>query len=136
VNTCYSEYEAAHHRQTLLHEATIEREIQLAVHREINDKFGGKYFWYEVLALPIPFYDAQYANIAQTLAYGAFRRRTQSLVWMVGSAAFGLGLLVGGWLNLEVVLGLGCIAALVACVPVALRSIALFRRRLMKPALR
>jgi len=135
MNTCYSEYEVAHHRQTLLHEAEVERSIQQA-HRETHDKFGGRYFWYEVLALPIPFYDAQYANISQTLAYDAFRRRTQSLVWMVGSAAFGLGLLVGGWLNLEVVLALGCIAALVACVPVALRSIALLKRRVLKPVLR
>lgn len=135
MNTCYSEYEAALHRQTLLQEAAIEREVQ-RVQREIHDKFGGKYFWYEVLALPIPFYNAQYANITQTLAYDTFRRRTQSLIWMVGSAAFGLGLLVGGWLKLEVVLVFGCIAALVACVPVALRSLALLRRRIMKPALR
>ncbi len=136
MNTCYSEYEAAHHRQTLLHEAEVERAIGQAHRREAHDKFGGKYFWYEVLALPIPFYDAQHANISQTLAYDAFRSRTQSLVMTVASAAFGLGLLVGGWLNLEVVLALGCIAALVACVPVALRSIVLLRRRLAKPALR
>lgn len=135
MNTCYSEYEAAHHRQTLLYEAEVEREMQRG-QRETHDKYGGKYFWYEALALPIPFYDAQHANIAQTLAYDVFRRRTQVLVWMVGSAAFGLGLLVGGWLKLEVVLALGCLAALVACMPVMLRSLALLRRRMMKPALR
>jgi hypothetical protein len=132
--TCYSEYEAAHHRQTLLHEAEVERNIQQA-RRETSAKFGGKYFWYEVLALPIPFYDAQHANIAQSLTYDAFRRRTQSLVVIVASLAFGLGLLAGAWLNVELALALGCIAALVACVPVARRSLALFKRRRVRPAL-
>ena len=135
MNTCYSEYEVTHHRQTLLHEAEVERAIGQSHRREAHDKFGGKYFWHEVLALPIPFYDVQHANISQTLAYDTFRSRTQSLVMTVASAAFGLGLLVGGWLNLEVVLALGCIAALMACVPVALRSIGLLRRRMAKPAL-
>jgi hypothetical protein len=136
MNTCYSEYEAAHHRQSLLHEAEVERAIRQAHRREAHDKFGRKYFWYEVLALPIPFYDAQHANISQTLAYDTFRSRTQLLVMTVASAAFGLGLLIGGWLKLEVVLVSGCIAALMACMPVALRSIVLLKRRMAKPALR
>jgi hypothetical protein len=135
MHTCYSEYEAAHHRQTLLHEAEVERQIQRA-RRETSDKFGGKYFWYEVLALPIPFYDARHANISQSFAYDAFRRRTQALVVMVASVAFGLGLLVGAWLNVEVVLALGCIAALVACVPVTRRSLILLKKRMVKPVWR
>jgi hypothetical protein len=139
VNICYSEYEVAHHQQTLLHDAQVERDIQqvqAGKYRETHDKFGGRYFWSEVLALPIPFYDAQHANVSQSLAYDTFRRRTQSLVLTVGSAAFGLGLLVGGWLSLEAVLTLVCIAALVACVPVAIRSIFLLKRRMAKTVLR
>jgi hypothetical protein len=135
MNSFYSEYEVAQRQQTFQHEAEIENLMQ-QLHRETHDKFDGKHFWYEVLALPIPFYDAQHANIAQPLAYDTFRRRTQSLVLMVSSVAFGLGMLIGGWLNLGVVLIPGCIALLVACVLVARRLIVLVKRQMAKPVLR
>ena len=134
MNTCYIEHELAYRREILLRVADAERNIQ-QLQRGRESKSEGKYFWYEVLALPIPFYDGLHANVAQSLAYDAFRRRTQSLIVLVGSAAFGLGMLIGGWLHPLFVLLLGCIATLVACVPVARRAVALLRRRGIKPAL-
>jgi hypothetical protein len=137
--THYREYEVAHRRQTLLQEAEVERAIQRE-HVETHDKFSGKYFWYEALSLPIPFFDVLHANVSQALVYDALRRRTQSMVLMVGSAAFGLGILTGGWLNnalsLATVLTLGFIVALLACVPVVWRLLFLLKRRRVKPVLR
>ena len=136
--THYSEHEVAHHRQTLLCEAEVERAMRQE-RTETNDKFGGKYFWYEALSLPIPFYDVLHANVSQALMYDALRRRTQSMVLTLGSTAFGLGILIGGWLNnllnLQTVLTLGCIVALLACVPVVWRSMFLLKRRRAKPVL-
>jgi hypothetical protein len=131
-NFYYSEHEAAQRRQTLLREAAMERSVQ-QLPGETEDTFGVKHFWYEALTLPIPFYD-EHANIAQTLSSDTMRRRTRSFALMVSSASFGLGMLLGGWLKLEVVLISGCIAVLVACVPVVKRSIVLLKRWVLKAA--
>jgi len=59
--------------------------------------------------------------------YDTLRRRHASMVLMVGSTASFWGVLAGGWLNnllsLENVLMLGCIVALLACLPVVWRSL-------------
>lgn len=134
----YREYEVTHHQQTLLREAEVERAIQQG-YAKVSEKFSGKYFWYEALSLPIPFYDVVHANVSQALVYDALRRRTQALILTVGGGTFGLGLLAGGWLNnmlsLESVLALGCIVALLACLPVVWRSLFLLKRRRAKPVL-
>jgi hypothetical protein len=132
---CYIEYEAAYRRQELLHEAEMERSIPetTAQKPDLSDK---RYFWHEALALPISIRDVLHANISQALVDDMLRRRTQSFVLMVASAAFGLGVLAGGWIdgmaNLDVVLLFGCIVALAACIPVARRSLFLLRRRRIK----
>lgn len=134
----YRQYEVTHHQQTLLREAEVERAIQQR-YAKTSEKFSGKYFWYEALSLPMPFYDVVHANVSQALVYDALRRRAQALILTVGSGTFGLGLLAGGWLNnmlsLESVLALGCIVALLACLPVVWRSLFLLKRRRAKPVL-
>jgi len=47
-----------------LREAEV-REGRPAGRVEIHDKFSGRYFWYEALSLPIPFYDVLHANVSQ-----------------------------------------------------------------------
>ena len=132
---CYMEYEAAYRRQELLHEAEIERSIPETTTQK-SDLSDERYFWHEALALPISIRDVFHANISQALVDDILRRRTQSFVLTVASAAFGLGVLAGGWIdslaNIDVVLLLGCIVALAACMPVARRSLFLLRRRRIK----
>ena len=132
---CYMEYEAAYRRQELLHEAEVERSIPELPARKL-DLSDERYFWYEALALPISIRDVFHANISQALIDDVLRRRTQSLVLMVAGAAFGLGVLAGGWIDsivsLDAVLLFGCVVALAACMPVARRSLFLLRRRKIK----
>jgi hypothetical protein len=129
------EYEAAYRRQELLREAEIERIIP-ETSAQKSDLSEGRYFWHEALALPISIRDVFHANISQALVDDMLRRRTQSLVLTVASAAFGLGVLAGGWIDslvsLDIVLLFGCIVALAACIPVARRSLFLLRRRKIK----
>ena len=135
---CYMEYEVANRRLTLLHEAEVERSIPEVIEKRF-DLSDERYFWHEALALPISMRDVFHANISQALVTDMLRRRTQSLVLTVASAAFGLGMFAGGWLNsivnLDTVLLFGCIVALVACIPIVRRSLFLLRRRKIKPLL-
>lgn len=132
---CYMEYEVTYRRQELSREAEIERIVsETSVQKA--DLSEGRYFWHEALALPISIRDVFHANISQALVDDMLRRRTQSLVLTVASAAFGLGVLAGGWIDslasLDTVLLFGCIVALAACLPVARRSLFLLRRRRIK----
>jgi hypothetical protein len=126
------EYEVAYRRQELLREAEVERSIPETTMKRLDLSDEG-YFWREALALPISIRDVFHANISQALIDDVLRRRTQSLVLTVASAAFGLGVLAGGWIdsmaNLDAVLLFGCVMALAACMPVARRSLFLLRRR-------
>lgn len=132
---CYMEYEVAYRRQELLREAEVERSIPETTAKQLDLSEEG-YFWHEALALPISIRDVFHANISQALVDDVVRRRTQSLVLTVASAAFGLGVLAGGWIgnavSLDTVLLFGCIVALAACIPVVSRSLFLLRRRRIK----
>jgi hypothetical protein len=134
----YTQSEARQHIQTLGREAEAAREAD-CLRSPIRRK-ARALFWYDVLGLPVPLYDAWYTNLEQALSYDWLRRRTRSIMLTVALAAFGLGALVGGWLDhqaalLPVIL-LGCAAALLAALPMMARSWLLLRMRLLHSSLR
>jgi hypothetical protein len=134
----YTVFEAQQHIQTLQREAEAAHDAG-CLRSPIRQK-ARALFWYDVLNLPVPLYDAQYTNLEQALSYDWLRRRTRSIMLTVALAAFGLGALIGGWLghqaDLLPVILIGCVAALAAALPMMARSWLLLRMRLLHSSLR
>jgi hypothetical protein len=134
----YAQSEAQQHIQTLQREAEAAHDAD-CLRPPIRQK-ARALFWYDVLNLPVPLYDAQHANLEQALSYDWLRRRTRSVMLTVALASFGLGALIGGWLghqaNLLPVILLGCTVALLAALPMMMRSWLLLRMRLLRSAIR
>jgi hypothetical protein len=143
----YTQSEARQHIQTLQREAEAARNAG-RLRSPIRHK-ARAFFWYDVLNLPVPLYDARPADPSLSLHSGLWltplrmrelRRRTRSVILSVALAAFGLGALIGGWLSHQIallpVVLLGCVAALLAALPMMVRSWPLLRARLLRPSLR
>ncbi len=119
-------------RQALLREAEAVRTADRLSAIE-QKKIKHRQLWYQVLSLPLPVYDGQAIGLAEAFTYDWLRRRTKSLLLTILGAAFGLGVLAGGWLDnrtmLIPTLLIGAFILLMACIPVLLRGLVFLKKR-------
>lgn len=119
-------------RQALLREAEAMRTADRlsSIKRK---KAKRQQLWYQVLSLPLPVYDGQAIGLAEAFTYDWLRRRTKSLLLTILGAAFGLGMLAGGWLDIRMALFptllIGAVVLLMACIPVLLRGLVFLKKR-------
>ena len=123
---------AEQHMQALQREAEIARTAN-SLRSDAQDKAGKWQFWYQVLNLPMPPpHEAQQADPGQAFTYNWRRGRTRSAVLTAGIAAFGIGTLVGGFLDNELglapVMLFAIIVALATLLPIVVRFLVLFNR--------
>lgn len=119
-------------QQALLREAeamrTVDRLSSIA-----RKKVKRQQLWYQVLSLPLPVYDGQTIALAEAFTYDWLRRRTKSLLLTSIGAAFGLGVLAGGWLDNRMALFptllIGAVLLLMGCIPVLLCGLVFLKKR-------
>lgn len=120
-------------REALLREAEAMRIADRLSSIE-QKKIKHRQLWYQVLSLPLPVYDGQAIGLAEAFTYDWLRRRTKSLLLTILGAAFGLGVLAGGWLNTRTMpiptLLIGVVILLMACIPVLLRGLVFLKKRM------
>jgi hypothetical protein len=93
--------------------------------------------WYLLIGLHIPTSSQKQGGIREEYALGKLQARLNATTRVVGLAALGLGLLIGGFLNsgfglLPIVLLSGIILVVVS-FPILMRSVWMLRRHIRMP---
>jgi hypothetical protein len=93
--------------------------------------------WYLLIGLRIPTFSQKQSAIKEEYTLGKLQARLNATTRVVGLAALGLGLLIGGFLNssfgLVPIVLLGAIALVAVSFPILMRSVWMLRKHVRMP---
>jgi hypothetical protein len=119
------------HREELQREATAAQAADMV---QTNTRGNAQAFWYLIFGLPVPTSSTNETRLSQSITPTKLQGQLRVIIRTIGLGAFGIGLLLGSYLETRFGLLpatlLGCIVCLVISLPILRRSFKVLKEHL------